>query len=116
MVAACSFRCSRLNGEIASLAAELGSSRLQVVAPPHFNVGIDISPVYPSHYTCRLYPVDGPSVQSTGTQDELESHALSFCSGPAGGGEPWVIDGDTGIHPSAAGYTQMGSQVPAPTP
>ena len=103
-----------LNGEIASLAAELGSSRLQVVAPPHFNVGIDISPVYPSDYTCRLYPVDGPSVQSTGTQDELEGHALSFCSGPAGGGKPWVINGDTGIHPSAAGYTQMASQVPAP--
>ena len=65
-------------------------------------------------YTCRLYPVDGPSVQSTGTQDELEGHALSFCSGPAGGGKPWVINGDTGIHPSAAGYTQMASQVPAP--
>lgn len=104
-----------LNLEIASVAAEVGSSRLQVVTPPHFNVGIDVSPVYPSHYTCRLYPVDGPSVQSTGTQDELESHVLSFCSGPAGGGEPWVINGDTGIHPSAAGYTQMASQVPAPT-
>jgi hypothetical protein len=104
-----------LNLEIASVAAEAGNSRLRVVAPPHFNVGIDISPVYPSRYTCRLYPVDGPSVQSTGTQDELESHVLSFCSGPAGGGEPWVINGDTGIHPSAAGYSQMASQVPAPT-
>lgn len=105
-----------LNLEIASTAAEVGSSRLRVVAPPHFNVGVDISPVYPSRYTCRLYPVDGPSVQSTGTQDELEGHVLSFCSGPAGGGEPWVINGDTGIHPSAAGYTQMASQVPAPSP
>ena len=105
-----------LNLEIASVAAEVGSSRLRVVTPPHFNVGIDISPVYPSRYTCRLYPVDGPSVQSSGTQDELEDHVLSFCSGPAGGGEPWVINGDTGIHPSAAGYTQMASQVPAPTP
>jgi len=105
-----------LNLEIASTAAEVGSSRLVVVTPPHFNVGIDISPVYPSRHTCRIYPVDGPSVQSTGTQDELESHILSFCSGPAGGGEPWVINGDTGIHPSAAGYTQMASQVPAPTP
>jgi lysophospholipase L1-like esterase len=105
-----------LNLEIASTAAEVGSSRLRVVTPPHFNVGIDISPVYPSRYTCRLYPVDGPSVQSTGTQDELESHVLSFCSGPVGGGEPWVINGDTGVHPSAAGYSQMASQVPAPTP
>jgi hypothetical protein len=105
-----------LNLEIASVAAEVGNSRLRVVAPPHFNVGVDVSPVYPSRYTCRLYPVDGPSVQSTGTQDELEGHALSFCSGPAGGGEPWVINGDTGIHPSAAGYAQMASQVPAPAP
>lgn len=104
-----------LNQEIASVAAEVGSNRLQVIAPPHFNVGIDISPVYPADYTCRLYPVDGPSVQSTGTQDELEDHVLSFCSGPAGGGEPWVINGDTGIHPSAAGYLQMASQVPAPS-
>lgn len=103
-----------LNLEIASVAAEVGSSRLRVVSPPHFNVGVDVSPVYPSRYTCRLYPVDGPSVQSSGTQDELESHILSFCSGPANGGEPWVINGDTGIHPSAAGYTQMASQVPAP--
>jgi hypothetical protein len=105
-----------LNLEIASVAAEVGSNRLRVVAPPHFNVGVDISPVYPSRYTCRLYPVDGPSVQSTGTQDELERHILSFCSGPVGGGPTWVINGDTGIHPSTTGYTQMASQVPAPSP
>jgi hypothetical protein len=104
-----------LNLELASVAAEVGNSRLRVVAPPHFNVGVDISPVYPSRYTCRLYPVDGPSVQSNGTQDELERHILSFCSGPAGGGPTWVINGDTGIHPSATGYTQMASQLPAPS-
>jgi lysophospholipase L1-like esterase len=103
-----------LNREIASVAAEVSPGRLRVVTPPHFNVGIDISPVYPSRYTCRVYPVDGPSVQSTGTQDELEDHVLSFCSGPASG-PPWVINGDTGIHPSAAGYTQMASQAPPPT-
>ncbi|HEX5982938.1 MAG TPA: SGNH/GDSL hydrolase family protein [Solirubrobacterales bacterium] len=106
-----------LNREIASVAAEVGSKQLQVVAPPHFDVGIDISPVFPSRYSCsRLgYKVDGPSVQSTPTQDELEVlHPLSFCEGPAGGGPPWVISGDTGIHPSAAGYAQMASQVPPP--
>lgn len=27
---------------------------------------------------------------------------------------PWVISGDTGIHPSTVGYAQMASQVPAP--
>ncbi|HEU5063674.1 MAG TPA: SGNH/GDSL hydrolase family protein [Solirubrobacterales bacterium] len=106
-----------LNREIASVAAEVGSKQLQVVAPPHFDVGIDISPVYPSRYSCSLldFKVDGPSVQSTATQDELEVlHPLSFCEGPEGGESPWVISGDTGIHPSANGYAQMASQVPAP--
>jgi lysophospholipase L1-like esterase len=106
-----------LNGEIAAVAAAVNPQRLQVMVPPHFDVGIDISPVYPSAFSCsRLgYPVDGPSVQSTPTQDELEVlHPLSFCEGPEGGGPPWVIGGDTGIHPSAAGYAQMAAQVPAP--
>jgi lysophospholipase L1-like esterase len=106
-----------LNREIAAVAAQVNPQRLQVVAPPHFNVGIDVSPVFPSNFSCsRLgYEVDGPSVQSTPTQDEFEVlHPLSFCSGPEGGGPPWVISGDTGIHPSATGYTQMAARVPAP--
>ncbi|HVD38502.1 MAG TPA: SGNH/GDSL hydrolase family protein [Solirubrobacterales bacterium] len=107
-----------LNREIAAVAAEVNPQRLRVVTPPHFNVGIDISPVYPSRFSCsRLgYEVDGPSVQSRPTQDELEIlHPLSFCVGPNGDASPtWVIGGDTGIHPSATGYTQMASQVPAP--
>lgn len=106
-----------LNREIEAVATAVNPKRLQVVAPPHFDVGIDLSPVFPSRYSCsRLgYEVDGPSVQSTPTQDELEVlHPLSFCEGPAGGGPPWVIGGDTGIHPSAAGYAQMASQVPPP--
>jgi lysophospholipase L1-like esterase len=105
-----------LNAEIASAAAEVGSPQLHVIAPPHFDVGVDISPVYPSNYSCSHfgYRVDGPSVQSEPTQDELLlSHPLSFCSGPPEG-PPWVISGDTGIHPSAAGYAQMASRAPAP--
>jgi lysophospholipase L1-like esterase len=106
-----------LDAEIAKVAGEVNSKRLQVVAPPHFDVGIDVSPVYPSNYSCsRLgFKVDGPSVQSNPTQDELEIlHPFSFCAGPVPPGPPWVISGDTGIHPSAAGYMQMASQVPAP--
>ena len=108
-----------MNETIASVAAEVNPARLQVVTPPHFNVGVSLEPVYPSSYTCSYleYGVDGPSVQATPTQDELEvSHPLSFCSGPQGGGEPWVISADTGIHPSPAGYHQMASQVPPPSP
>ncbi|HEX6601354.1 MAG TPA: hypothetical protein VF030_01805, partial [Solirubrobacterales bacterium] len=60
-----------MNREIAAVAAEVSPTRLRVVTPPHFNVGIDISPVYRSRYTCSLfgYRVDGPSVQSDPTQD-----------------------------------------------
>lgn len=106
-----------LNREIEAIAAEVSPQRLQVVRPPHFNVGIDISPVYPSRFSCSEfgYEVDGRSVQSIPTQDELEIlHPLSFCEGPYSG-LPWVISGDTGIHPSTAGYTQMASQVPPPS-
>ncbi|HEY2715935.1 MAG TPA: SGNH/GDSL hydrolase family protein [Solirubrobacterales bacterium] len=106
-----------LDAEIAKVAGEVSPTRLRVIAPPHFNVGIDVSPVYPSNYSCsRLgFEVDGPSVQSDPTEDELEIlHPFSFCAGPVPPGPPWVISGDTGIHPSAAGYTQMASQVPAP--
>jgi lysophospholipase L1-like esterase len=105
-----------LNERIAAVAGEVDARRLRVVAPPHFGVGIDISPVYPADYSCSElgFEVDGPSVQSTPSQDELElAHPLSFCSGPPSG-PPWVIGGDTGIHPSAAGYAQMASRVPAP--
>jgi lysophospholipase L1-like esterase len=107
-----------LNREIATVAAAVNPQRLQVVAPPHFNVGIDISPVYPSRFSCSElgYKVDGPSVQSNPTQEELAIlHPLSFCEGPNGeASPPWVIGGDTGIHPSATGYGEMASQVPAP--
>ncbi|MBS1680009.1 MAG: hypothetical protein JST08_21785 [Actinobacteria bacterium] len=108
-----------MNETIAAVAREVSPSRLQVVAPPHFNVGVSLEPVYPASYSCSSFgfTVDGPSVQATPTQDELEvGHYLSFCDGPQGGGEPWVISADTGIHPSPAGYRQMASQVPPPTP
>jgi lysophospholipase L1-like esterase len=103
-----------LNREVESVAVEVSPKRLQVVTPPHFDAGIDLSPVYPSRYSCSSlgYEVDGPSVQSVPTQDELEVlHPLSFC----GSGAIWVIGGDTGIHPSAAGYAQMASRVPPPS-
>jgi lysophospholipase L1-like esterase len=106
-----------MNETIAEVAKEVSPTHLQVVAPPHFNVGVSLEPVYPAGYSCSSFgfTVDGPSVQSTPTQDELEAlHYASFCEGPASGGPPWVISGDTGIHPSATGYAQMASQVPAP--
>lgn len=107
---------SLLDGVIADEAAQVSTSRISVIAPPRFNVGIDMTPMYPSKYSCSFlgYEVDGPSVQATISQDALEvDHPLSFCSGPSFGA-PWVISGDTGIHPSASGYSQMAGQIPAP--
>ena len=106
-----------LDREIAKVAGEVNPKRLQVVSPPHFNVGVSVEPVFPSNYSCSRFgfKVDGPSVQSEPTQDELEVFdPFSFCAGPLPPGPPWVISGDTGIHPSAAGYAQMAAQVPAP--
>jgi lysophospholipase L1-like esterase len=107
-----------LNQTIASIAQSLGSQRLRVVTPPRFAVGIDMTPLAPNAYSCtRLgyqVSVDGASVQATVTQDELFVDHFSYCAGPAGGGPPWVIGADTGIHPSAAGYAQMASALPAP--
>jgi lysophospholipase L1-like esterase len=108
-----------MNETIAEVAAEVNSPRLQVVTPPHFDVGVNLEPVYPATYSCSSFgfTVDGPSVQSDPTQNELAIlHPASFCKGPASGGPPWVISGDTGIHPSAIGYAQMASQVPPPAP
>jgi hypothetical protein len=105
-----------MNEVIAEQAAAVSTDRIAVVAPPRFFVGIDMEPLYPSDFSCSWagFAVDGPSVQATPTQDELLAlHPLSFCQGPAVG-PPWVISGDTGIHPSAVGYTQMAGQVPPP--
>lgn len=106
-----------LNTEIATVAGSFNSPRLRVVTPPHFNVGVNLSPVYRPVELCpgTNYLVDGPSVQSTATQKEYKLDPfVSFCPGPLSG-PPWVISGDTGIHPSATGYTQMASQVPPPS-
>jgi len=105
-----------MNDTIAGVASQVSPERINVIAPPHFNVGIDMTPLFPAKFSCSWFDwkVDGPSVQADPSQDLLElAHPLSFCPGPAQG-QPWVISGDTGIHPSATGYTQMAGQIPAP--
>jgi len=105
-----------MNETIAGEAAAVAPGRFNVIAPPHFNVGIDITPLYPARFSCSWFDwkVDGPSVQADPSQDFIEAlHPLSFCSGPANG-PPWIISGDSGIHPSAAGYAQMEARIPAP--
>lgn len=103
-----------LNEEIAAVVGEAKTSRLKLVTPPHFNVGIELAKVYPAGPECP--PADGPSVQAEVTQIELRiGHLLSFCPGPEVEGEPnWVIGSDTGIHPSVTGYSHMAAAVPAP--
>lgn len=109
-----------INAEIAAVAKEVDpkGTRITVVSPPHFNVGLSLGQAYPSEYKCegRFFSsiVDGPSVQASVAQREMgDLHPIEFCPQPKGE-EPWVISGDSGIHPSAAGYQQMASKVPAP--
>ena len=76
-----------MNETIAEVAREVSPARLKVIAPPHFNVGISLEPVYPSTFTCSYFEfgVDGPSVQSTPTQVELKlGHSPLLLRRPAG--------------------------------
>jgi lysophospholipase L1-like esterase len=107
-----------LNEEVSTVAKEVSASRITVVAPPHFNTGLDIAPAYPAEFKCvgRFFSshVDGRSVQSSASQTLLQGlHPFEFCPQPAKE-KPWVISGDTGIHPSAEGYAHMAAEVPAP--
>jgi lysophospholipase L1-like esterase len=109
-----------LNAEIAAVAREVDpqGKRIAVVAPPHFDVGLALGQAYPSTYKCegRFFSsvVDGRSVQAEAAQKEMgDLHPIEFCAGKKGEA-PWVINGDSGIHPSAVGYAQMASKVPAP--
>lgn len=105
-----------LNATIAEVVAAQGSSRLRVISPPRFDVGIDMSPLAPASFDCGDGGlVDGPSVQSSATQYELDYDPLGgpFCAGPALGG-PWIISADTGIHPSVAGHAMMAEALPTP--
>lgn len=104
------------NREIASVAAGFSPARLQLVAPPHFSLGISPFPFFKPTGTCSdsNIPVDGPSAQSKGTQiDFLADYEVGrvkeYCSG-----RPWIINTDTGIHPNTYGYAQMASRVPVP--
>jgi len=70
---------------------------------PRFNAGLppSIHDSWSGGYDCGgIFDVDGPSHQSDPTQDELPvEDPIDFCSGT-----PWIIDADSPIHPSVAGY------------
>jgi lysophospholipase L1-like esterase len=104
------------NREIASVAAGFSPSRLQLVTPPHFSLGISPFPFFKPTGTCSEggIPVDGPSAQSKGTQIDFKAdyefgRVKEYCSG-----RPWIINTDTGIHPNTYGYAQMASRLPVP--
>jgi lysophospholipase L1-like esterase len=71
---------------------------------PRFNTGLPptIHDSWTGNYDCdEVFDSDGPSHQSDLTQDFFTASDYDFCSGP-----PWIIDADSGIHPSQAGYAQ----------
>jgi hypothetical protein len=76
-------------------------TRLFLMAPPRFDVGLPTGP-YKCEGTFFSSYVDGPSHQATVSQAVLTGlNPTTFCSGA-----PWIISADSGIHPNAAGYTQ----------
>ncbi len=92
------------NSAIKSAVTALPSygSRVFVISPPPFFIGRA-----PGAYVCpnNHAAVDGPSHQSTVSQDLLELDPFfSFCPGP-----PWIISADTGIHPNRTGYGEFAS-------
>jgi hypothetical protein len=71
---------------------------------PRFNTGLPptIHDSWTGNYDCdEVFDSDGPSHQSDLTQDFFTASDYDFCSGP-----PWIIDADSGIHPSRDGYAQ----------
>jgi len=76
-------------------------TRVFLISPPRFFVGRG-----PGTYVCPANGalVDGPSHQSTVSQDVLAANIFySFCAGD----DPWIISADTGIHPNRDGYAQF---------
>jgi hypothetical protein len=78
---------------------------------PRFNIGLPPSgQTWTPPYNCGGNDfVDGPSHQSTPTQDEFRlDRPFSYCKG-----QTWIIGADTGIHPNSAGYTRFASTLAA---
>lgn len=72
---------------------------------PRFNTGLPptVHDSWTGVYDCGgFFDADGPSHQSTATQDLFTLEDYDFCSGT-----PWIIDADSGIHPNRDGYTQF---------
>jgi lysophospholipase L1-like esterase len=71
---------------------------------PRFNTGLPPTEhdSWTGNYDCGgVFDSDGPSHQSQLTQDFFADSDYDFCTGP-----PWIIDADSGIHPSRDGYAQ----------
>ena len=72
---------------------------------PRFDTGLppSVHDSWTGVYDCGgLFESDGPSHQSDLTQDFFTASDFDFCSGT-----PWIIDADSGIHPSRDGYAQF---------
>lgn len=89
-----------INVEIASAVSDVLENprfkgRVALARPPEFHFG---APLNPFLDTC-----DGPSKQSRISQDLFSTLKMMKCTS----NDYWVISGDTGIHPSRAGYAAM---------
>jgi hypothetical protein len=99
----------QVNGQIDTAVAAVKESgadfaaRIAVSQPPRFDSGW---PGTGDDATCGANPpADGPSHQALVAQVMLAARAgnQGFCASA----EPWIIDGDTGIHPNRTGHAQL---------
>jgi hypothetical protein len=84
--------------------AQIEPSAPQPDELPRFNIGLPpvSQQTWTASYDCGTGQlVDGPSHQSTVTQNDIDDSS-GFCPG-----DPWVISADFGIHPNADGYKQF---------
>ncbi len=95
-----------LNAAVATAvqASPAFGERVFLMTPPLFPVGLGPGTQICPNGGLLTSLVDGQSRQSDPAQDELAVlDPFSFC----GSDEFWIIGGDTGIHPSAAGHAQF---------
>ena len=85
--------------------AQVDPSDPEPIELARFNTGLppSIHDSWTGSFDCGgVFDSDGPSHQSQVTQDFFTAEDYDFCTG-----DPWIIDADSGIHPSKAGYAQF---------
>jgi hypothetical protein len=87
--------------------AEGGGDRIRVSTAPHFNYGTGDVPAYLKRVVCKLSGSDNGMVRTNGPTHQSLLTKLRLVSFSGDLGLPWVIEGDSGIHPNRLGQAQL---------